>query len=229
MPSRKPKPDRAPAGRADLEEAILRAAEAEFAEKGFEGATTSAIAARAGLPKANLHYYVSTKEALYRRVVEGVLAAWLDAARSFDSGATASEALTLYIESKMDLARAQPLGSRIFAREVMRGAPVIQDFLDGVLEPWVRERGAIVQRWIAEGQLRSLDPKVLFYMIWASTQHYADFAHQIAALNGGAPLDDHGFAAAKRQVVATLLRGVMPTPRGGARDPTGGDRPDRPA
>ncbi|MGI3900249.1 MAG: TetR/AcrR family transcriptional regulator [Janthinobacterium lividum] len=204
--------DRQAGGRADLEDAILKAAEAEFAEKGFEGATTSAIAARAGLPKANLHYYVVTKEALYRRVVEGVLAAWLDAARSFDENASAEAALTRYIEGKMDLARERPLGSRIFAREVMRGAPVIQDFLATTLTDWVRERGAAIERWIADGQIRPLDPKILFFMIWATTQHYADFAHQIAALNGGEALGDTGFAAAKRQVVGTLLRGVLAVP-----------------
>ena len=213
MSSRGSRLERAVAGRAGLEDSILRAAEAEFAEKGYEGATTSAIAARAGLPKANLHYYVSTKEALYRRVVEGVLEAWLDAARGFDDGATAIDALARYIEGKMDLARDRPLGSRIFAREVMRGAPVIQDFLDTTLADWVAARSAIVERWIAEGQLRPLDPKVLFFMIWATTQHYADFAHQIAALNGGEPLDDAGFAAAKRQVVATLLGGIAPSGR----------------
>ncbi len=210
MSSRKPKPDRQPAGRAELEEAILRAAEAEFAEKGYEGATTSAIAARAGLPKANLHYYVATKEALYRRVVAGVLDAWLAEARSFDGGASAADALTRYIEGKMELARARPLGSRIFAREIMSGAPVVRDFLDTTLIEWVRGRGAIVENWIADGQLRPLDPKVLFFMIWAATQHYADFAAQIAALNGGAPLDDAAFAAAKRQVVETILRGIAP-------------------
>ncbi len=221
MSLRKSRVDRQPAGRADLEDSILKAAEAEFAEKGFEGSTTSAIAARAGLPKANLHYYVATKEALYRRVVEGVLAAWLDAARSFDESASAEAALKRYIEGKMDLARERPLGSRIFAREVMRGAPVIQDFLDTTLTGWVRQRGAAVERWIADGQIRPLDPKILFFMIWATTQHYADFAHQIAALNGGEGLDDAAFAAAKRQVVETLLRGVVVTPTGDrSSDPT---------
>lgn len=210
MSSRKHKVERQAAGRAEVEGAILRAAEAEFAEKGYEGATTGAIAARAGLPKANLHYYVATKDALYRRVVEGVLDAWLAEARSFDGGASATEALTRYIEGKMDLARARPLGSRIFAREVMSGAPVVRDFLETTLADWVRGRGAIVEGWIAERQIRPLDPKVLFFMIWAATQHYADFAAQIAALNGGAPLDDDAFAAAKRQVSDTILRGIAP-------------------
>ncbi len=205
---RTPRNIRHVAGRAGLEESILKAAEIEFADKGFEGATTSAIAARAGLPKANLHYYFATKTMLYRRVVEGVLSAWLDAAEVFDSGGSAMEALALYIGAKMDLARERPLGSRIFAREVIRGAPVIQDFLETTLAEWVRSRSAIVRGWIASGELRSLDPKVLFYTIWATTQHYADFGSQIAMLNGGAPLDDEGFAAAKRQVVATLLHGI---------------------
>ena len=110
----------------------------------------------------------------------------------------------------MELARARPLGARIFAREIMSGAPVVRDFLDTTLIEWVRGRGAIVENWIADGQLRPLDPKVLFFMIWAATQHYADFAAQIAALNGGAPLDDAAFAAAKRQVVETILRGIAP-------------------
>ena len=210
MSQRKARSARPPAARAEVEVAILRAAEAEFAEKGFAGATTGAIAARAGLPKANLHYYVGTKEALYRRVVEGVLDAWLAEARSFDGETSAAEALTRYIEGKMELARARPLGSRIFAREIMSGAPVVRDFLETTLAEWVRLRGAIVDGWIARGQVRPLDPKVLFFMIWAATQHYADFAAQIAALNGGVPLDDAGFAAAKRQVVETILRGIQP-------------------
>ncbi len=207
-----PRNSRHAAGRAGLEEAILKAAEIEFADKGFEGATTSAIAARAGLPKANLHYYFTTKTVLYRRVMESVLSAWLDAAQVFDSAGSAEDALARYIGAKMDLARDRPLGSRIFAREVIRGAPVIQDFLDTTLAEWMRSRSAIVRGWIDKGELRSLDPKVLFYTIWATTQHYADFATQIATLNGGEPLDDEGFAAAKRQVVATLLRGISSRP-----------------
>ena len=70
--------------RAENERTILEAAEAVFAEHGFGGATTAAIAARAGVPKANLHYYFPTKAALYRAVIERVLTAWLAAASSFD-------------------------------------------------------------------------------------------------------------------------------------------------
>ena len=197
-----------PSIREGNERAILAAAEAVFAEHGFGGATMAAIAARAGVPKPNIHYYFPTKQRLYRAVIERVLTAWLDAARSFDTSADASEALTAYIGAKMDLAREMPLSSQIWASEIMRGAPVIQDFLDTTLTQWVRSRERVVRKWIAEGKLRPIEPKFLFYMIWATTQHYANAAHEIASLEKGRPLDDEAFERAKRQVVETILEGV---------------------
>ena len=196
-----------PSIREENERVILAAAEAVFAEHGFGGATMAAIAARAGVPKPNVHYYFPTKERLYRAVVERVLIAWLDAASSFDTSDDPAEALTSYIGAKMDLARTMPLGSRIWASEIMRGAPVIQDFLDTTLTQWVRSREHVVRRWIAEGKLKPIEPKFLFYMIWATTQHYANAAHEIATLEKG-PLDDEAFERAKRQVVETILAGV---------------------
>lgn len=195
--------------RAGHEDAILAAAELVFAERGFSGATTAEIAARAGLPKANIHYYFQTKADLYRRVLTGVLEAWLSAADAFELSTDPAEAMTRYIEAKMDLARSRPQGSRIFASEILRGAPEIQGFLETTLRDWVDSRGAVVRDWIAAGHLRPIEPRTLFYMIWATTQHYADFAHQIATLNGGASLDHEAFEAAKKQVAETLVRGVM--------------------
>jgi len=197
-----------PSIREGNERAILAAAEAVFAEQGFGGATMAAIAARAGVPKPNVHYYFPTKAGLYRAVVEQVLTAWLDAAHAFDTSADPVEALTTYIEAKMDLAREMPLGSRIWASEILRGAPVIQDFLDTTLTQWVRSREKVVKRWIAEGRLKPIEPKVLFYMIWATTQHYANAAHEIATLEKGGGLDDEAFQRAKTQVVEIILGGV---------------------
>lgn len=194
--------------RAENERAIVEAAEAVFAEAGFKGATTAAIAARAGVPKANLHYYFSTKEELYRAVIERVLTAWLAAASSFDESDDPSEALARYIGAKMELARSMPLSSRIWAAEIMRGAPAIQDFLDTTLAQWVEQRSHIVRGWIAEGKLRPVEPKYLFYMIWATTQQYANAAHEMASLENGRALTDAQFDAAKKQVIETIIAGV---------------------
>ena len=197
-----------PTVREEKERALIDAAELVFSERGFAGATTSAIARRAGVPKANLHYYFATKEVLYRAVVARVLTAWLEAASSFDTSEDARQALSAYISAKMDLARAMPLASRIWSAEIMRGAPIIQDFLDTTLREWVAKREWAVRRWIAAGKLKPIDAKVLFYMIWATTQQYANAAHEMATLNGGKPLDDAAFERAKAQVIETILDGV---------------------
>ena len=141
-------------------------------------------------------------------MVERVLTAWLEAASSFDTSDDPAEALTAYIGAKMDLARDMPLGSQIWASEIMRGAPVIQDFLDTTLTQWVRSRERVVRRWIAEGKLKPIEPRLLFYMIWATTQHYANAAHEIATLEHG-DLSDAAFERAKRQIVETILGGVV--------------------
>jgi len=196
--------------RAENERVILEAAEAVFAEAGFKGATTSAIAMRAGVPKANLHYYFPTKAALYRAVIERVLTAWLAAAASFDESDDPKDALARYIGAKMDLARTMPLSSRIWAAEIMRGAPAIQDFLDTTLAEWVASRSEIVKRWIALKKLRPVEPKYLFYMIWATTQQYANAAHEMSSLEGGQALTDRQFEAAKRQIIETITGGLSP-------------------
>jgi TetR/AcrR family transcriptional regulator len=132
--------------RAESRKLILQAATEVFAHNGFAGTTTAAVAARAGLPKANLHYYFPTKTALYRAVIEPVLAAWLDTASSFDESKEPEVALTRYIAARMDLARAMPFESRIWASEIMRGAPSIQDFLENTLAEWVESRSRTVRR-----------------------------------------------------------------------------------
>jgi TetR/AcrR family transcriptional regulator len=194
--------------REENERAILAAAEMVFAEHGYRGATMAAIAAAAGVPKPNVHYYFPTKEQLYRAVTERVLTAWLEAASSFDTSDDPSEALTSYISAKMDLARSMPLGTQIWTSEVMRGAPVIQDFLETTLSQWVSSRERVVRKWIASGKLRPIEARPLFYLIWATTQHYANAAHEISTLEKG-PLDDEAFERAKRQVVETVLAGVV--------------------
>jgi TetR/AcrR family transcriptional regulator len=198
-----------PVVREENERALLEAAERVFAEQGFAGATTAAIAQSAGVPKANLHYYFPTKETLYRSVIERVLTAWLAAASSFDASEDPTVALSAYIGAKMDLAREMPLATRIWSAEVMRGAPMIQDFLETTLTEWVVSREQVVKSWIADGKLKPIEPKFLFYMIWATTQQYANAAHEMATLNKGQPLDGKSFERAKTEVIEIILRGVL--------------------
>ena len=194
--------------REENEKAILEAAEEVFAEYGFSGASTSRIAERAGIPKANLHYYFPTKEELYRRVIDNIFNIWLEAANALDESDDPGEALTRYIHTKMDLSRSRPLGSKVWANEIIQGAPIIQDYLETTLREWTASRARMIQRWIDEGKILPIEPEYLLYMIWATTQHYADFGHQITTLNGGSELSDAQWEEAKRNVTEIILRGI---------------------
>ncbi len=194
--------------RQENERLILKAAEKVFAEAGFGGATMQLIADMAGLPKANLHYYFPTKEALYREVVQKIFNIWLHAADSFDAAPGPVEGIGAYIDAKMEISRRHPEGSKVWASEVMHGAPVIQDYLETTLRDWTTGRAALIQRWIDEGKMAPVDPRHLLYMLWATTQHYADFGHQIETLNGGKALSDRQWREAKESVKAVILRGI---------------------
>ncbi|MTI09437.1 TetR/AcrR family transcriptional regulator [Curvivirga aplysinae] len=194
--------------RRENEQQILNAAERVFAEFGFKGSTTAKIAQEAKIPKANLHYYFPTKEKLYRRVIEDICDSWLHSADLFDQSNDPREALTGYIHAKMDLSRQRPLGSRIWANEMIRGAQFTSDYIGKNVKEWLESRIIVIDKWINEEKIARVDPRSLMYMIWATTQHYADFNAQIEILNDNKSLTDEEFETAKSQVTEIILRGV---------------------
>ena len=166
------------------------------------------IAAEAGLPKANLHYYFGTKERLYRAVLEGILTQWLDAAAEWIvPERDPAEALGGYVRAKLLDARARPGASRIFAGEVLRGAPLLMPFLRGELRRRVDAMGAVIEGWAARGQMDRMPPAHLFFCIWAMTQTYADFDVQIRAVLGEDAKEADIRAAAIATVTALVLKG----------------------
>lgn len=201
-----------PARKLDIREAnealILRAAEKQFALHGFRGTTTEGIANEAGLPKANVHYYFKTKANLYRQVLKGILEDWMEAAASFEADADPERALTMYVTAKMQFSRQRPYGSRVWASEIMRGAPVMERFLGTTLKSWVNARAATIRSWIRAGKIRAVDPQALLYMIWAVTQHYADFERQMVILNGGAEFGEREYREKAEHVVRLVLASV---------------------
>lgn len=197
--------------RQEAEALILSAAEKVFAEAGFGGATMQLIADVAGLPKANLHYYFPTKELLYRQVVQKIFQIWLQAADIFDQADGPEEGIGAYIDAKMEISRRHADGSKVWASEVMHGAPVIQDYLETTLTDWTNGRIEVIERWISEGRMAAIDPRHLLYMLWATTQHYADFGHQIDTLNGSAPLTEAQWESAKSNIKTIILRGIGAT------------------
>ncbi len=180
-----------------------------FALKGFKGATTQAIADLAGLPKANVHYYFKTKKDLYNAVLEDIVVVWKDDAEAFDTSPNPTIALTEYIKSKMHHSFTRPFGSKVWANEILHGAPVLGDEkLGAFLSAWEKRKTLQIKRWIDEGDILPVDPHHLLFLIWATTQHYADFEHQIKVLNGNKSLSRAQQIRATESVIAIILRGI---------------------
>ena len=207
MPA-EPTPLRQKNKRQENERAILEAAEKVFAEAGYGGATMQLIADVAGRPKANVHYYFQTKEELYRQVVSNIFDIWLQAAEAFETSAGPAEGIGAYIDAKMEISRSHPHGSKVWASEVMHEAPIIQDYLETILIDWTKNRAKVLQDWIDQGLMDPISPRHLLYLIWATTQHYADFGHQVETLNGGAPLSDVQWEEAKSSIKTIVLKGI---------------------
>ena len=141
-------------------------------------------------------------------MVQKIFQIWLQAADIFDQADGPEEGIGAYIDAKMEISRRHADGSKVWASEVMHGAPVIQDYLETTLTDWTNGRIEVIERWIAEGRMAPIDPRHLLYMLWATTQHYADFGHQIDTLNGGSPLNDKQWEAAKTNIKTIILRGI---------------------
>jgi len=196
-----------PAGRIRQknEKAIIAAAEVEFARHGYKGTSMNSIAQAVGLPKANLHYYFSSKQGLYVAVLNNILGQWENALDHMSVDDDPAEALSRYIRAKIEFSRSQPLASRIFAMEVISGGQYLSQ--DNKRD-WFRGRTAVIQAWIDAGRLAPVDPAHLIFTLWGATQHYADFAGQICQFTGKSALKKADFDAAATTLEQIILAGL---------------------
>ena len=162
--------------------AILEAALEVFSTHGFAGATLDAIAGEAGLSKPNVLYYFASKEAIYLDLLNGLMETWLDPLRAIDPDGEPVEEIVRYVRRKLDMSRHLPRESRLFANEIVRGAPQMMPRITGELRELVEETATLIGRWQAEGRLAPVDPRHLIFSIWATTQHYADFDAQVRGI-----------------------------------------------
>lgn len=192
--------------RPEVMDAIRDSAIAEFALHGLKGASTQSIAERAGLSKAQLHYYIESKEDLYEKILEHVVDEWIRVFSFGDVELGPRRVLSDYVRKKLEFSFDQPLLSRIFANEMMRGAPVLTPMMS---RPRTRTAHAVecINHWIEQGLMRALDPMLLMMNIWSLTQYFADFEYQaryMLRVKEGQPLDQEHIIA---EVTAFVLQG----------------------
>ncbi|MBT4872899.1 MAG: TetR family transcriptional regulator [Marinovum sp.] len=164
--------------------AILEAALEVFSVNGFRGSTLDQIACAASISKPNLLYYFNSKQAIHVALLSELLDAWLYPLRDMNPNGDAKDELMNYVRRKLDLSRNFPRESRLFANEIVQGAPRIDTFLKGDLKNLVDEKAKVISGWMDKGLIARFDPHHLIFSIWALTQHYADFEAQTSLIMG---------------------------------------------
>ncbi|MFD1914291.1 TetR family transcriptional regulator C-terminal domain-containing protein [Halodurantibacterium flavum] len=187
-------------------QAILDAALEVFSQHGFRGATLDQIAEQAGLSKPNLLYYFASKEAIHVTLLTGLMDTWLDPLRELDPAGDPVEEILGYIRRKLEMSRDFPRESRLFANEVLQGAPRMQAAIVEQLKPLVDQKAGTIRDWIAAGRIAALDPHHLIFTIWATTQHYADFDIQVRLVLG----QDDPIASAEAHLTTFFRRALTP-------------------
>ena len=189
-------------------QAILTAALDIFSRFGIHGSRLEQVAELAGVSKTNLLYYYPSKEALYIAVLQQILDIWLAPLRAFREDCAPLVSVREYIRLKLEVSRDYPQASRLFCLEMLQGAPLLMGELSGDLKALVDDKSAIIGCWIEQGKLASVDPQHLIFMIWATTQHYADFATQVEAVSGSTLQDPLFFERTVDNVQRMIIEGI---------------------
>ena len=162
-----------------------------FAQFGFRGSTLDQIAAESGLSKPNILYYFSSKETIYEALLAQLLTDWLQPVLDINPAGDPVEEILKYAKHKLKMSRLYPRESRLYANEIIQGAPRIKSVLTGELRDVVATLAQLIKNWSEAGLIRVIDPYHLIFSIWAMTQHYADFDVQVqAVLGNGDHFDD---------------------------------------
>jgi TetR/AcrR family transcriptional regulator len=194
----------------EKQDVILEAALDVFSLHGFRGATIDQIAEVAGMSKPNLLYYFPRKEEIHRRLISELLVTWLAPLREMDAAGDPFPEIRSYIRRKLEMARDYPRESRLFANEMLQGAPRIIEMIEVDLKNLVDEKAAVLLGWMDEGKLTRTDPYHLIFSIWATTQHYADFDVQVRTVLGPGRGGEGRFEDAARYLEQLFLYGLTP-------------------
>ena len=181
---------------------ILKAGLEVFSQFGFRGSTIDQVAEAAGLSKPNLLYYFPSKEAIYTALLSQLLENWLEPLKALDRDGDPVEELLAYAKRKLAMSQHFPQESRLFANEIIQGAPRIGDVLSGELKDLVDETATVIDAWVAAGRIKPVNPYHLIFSIWALTQHYADFDVQVRAIMS----DQDPFESAEDHLEAVIRR-----------------------
>ncbi|EKN6262708.1 TPA: HTH-type transcriptional regulator RutR [Yersinia enterocolitica] len=202
------KPSRRSKAGAAKRQLIMTAALDLFSLYGIHGTSLDQVAERADVSKTNLLYYFPSKEALYIAVLKDILAIWLAPLKALQADQQPIDAIRHYIALKLAVSRDHPQASRLFCLEMIQGAPLLKQELAGELKTLFDDKVLIIRRWMDDGLIADVEPQHFIFMLWATTQHYADFSAQIEAISGKNLSDKEFFQQTVASVQQLVIGGI---------------------
>ncbi len=197
-------------------EAILRAAEEVFAERGFAGATTREIAARARVNKGLIFYYFRDKRNLFATVIDNLFAYFRSRIRQFlREGGDELSLLRQAVEFAVDFTAEHVSLLFIVQREIVDRGRFHRLLLRRHFIPIIKMGIDFFERASQKGKIRPIDPVRFIYFLLGANVFYFTAAPVLEGLLGrGAPFTAKGLAEQKRELWELIRRGIEPQPEG---------------
>ncbi len=141
---------------------VFAAAAAEFAARGYAGASVDRIARAARLNKAMIYYHFTSKAALYRAILRDMF----DAVRTRVGEVAASDAapddkIRAYVEAIATEAEARPHFPSIWLREIAEGAGHVDAATLGYVRDVLAALGGIIEEGVRAGRFRPAPPLLI--------------------------------------------------------------------
>jgi AcrR family transcriptional regulator len=199
----------------ETKERILEAALREFAGHGFSGARMEAIARAAGINKAMLFYYFSSKENLYRTVLFGVFSEiFSEIARIVSKPLTPAELLEKFPEIYIRFIARHPDLVRIMVFDLIHNpANVTAAMSEIVHERMALEKHPLldwIPEWHRQGLTSEADPLHFMMNIVALSIFSFVGKPMVEAVSGIRVEDDEDFLRKRvASVVNVLRRGML--------------------
>lgn len=186
---------------------ILDAASGEFARHGFAAARVDDIAARAGVPRANVFYYFRNKRLLYTAVLDLVMEPMLLASRALVAEASPEQALPRYVKAKAEVARQHPDAARVWLKEMLHGAQQLSGARSDELRHTARQNIACLTQWMDRGLIARTTPEHLLLFLWSTPLAIFRFGEAPGSSGKIKPT-----RATTQALIDLLLRGLRPAP-----------------
>jgi TetR/AcrR family transcriptional regulator len=191
---------------------LLDAAEAVFAKHGLEGASTEAIARRAGVSKTMLFYYFHNKEQLYVTVLRRLFEAVVDPQRATEiESLDPPEALRAIVEDYFNIHHRRPTYAELTLREMMTyGGKYLQQLKYDL--PFIGQLMRVLRRGALDGVFRPVDPMKTTVSIIGITKILFTYREAMDRLLEQEVLSPEAIAEWRDHIVDLLQYGVRTCP-----------------